>query len=234
MLHQGKGIVLSSLRYGDSSLIVKILCREHGMLTFMVNAVHGKKSAIRKSMLQPGSLLEMVYYQKNGRQIQRMKEARCRPVLHRIQTSTIRTSIVIFISELLSKAIGSEERDEELFDLAENTILDLETNESVPPLFLHYFMLKLCGLLGFAPDENSKGNWFYLEEGRFSTVEVQRPDVLTQEQSSLFRHLISGDGSALKRSERAVLLDILLDYFGFHIPQFPELKSLPVIRSVFS
>ena len=55
-----KAIVLQTIKYGDSSLIVKMLTKESGIQSYMVKGVFGKKSKMKAALFQNMTLLEIV------------------------------------------------------------------------------------------------------------------------------------------------------------------------------
>jgi len=64
MLHHTEGIVLGSLKYKESSLIVKIFTNAFGMQSYVVNGVRSSKSQGKTALYQPLTLLDMVVYHK--------------------------------------------------------------------------------------------------------------------------------------------------------------------------
>ena len=55
-----RAIVLQSIKYGDSSLVVKMLTEKLGIQSYMVKGVFGKKSKMKAALFQNMTLLEIV------------------------------------------------------------------------------------------------------------------------------------------------------------------------------
>lgn len=58
---KNRAIVLQSLRYGDNSMIVKILTENSGLQSYIVKGILNKKSKIRPALFQNMTLVDIVY-----------------------------------------------------------------------------------------------------------------------------------------------------------------------------
>lgn len=233
MLHSGRGIVLSTLKYGDTSVIAKILTRDHGLISFLIQGVYRKKARISSSQLQPFSLLEMVYYFKENRQMQKVKELRAAPPLSSLQTDVVKTSVALFCVEVLLNVLRTSERDDDLYYTLQRFILDFEKAEKTDPWVAHHFLIDLAQACGFAPSIQRKGRFFYLNEGVFSDIPGSGSHSMNAVESALLYQLLSeGHCDPSDKELRSNLLDELIRYFEFHTPGFKPLKSLSVVRVV--
>jgi len=59
MLTKTQAIVLHSLKYGETRIIVDMFTRSHGRLSFIVNIPKSTKSKIKKQFFQPMTMLEI-------------------------------------------------------------------------------------------------------------------------------------------------------------------------------
>ena len=57
MTHKTRGIVLRSIKYGETSLVVTVFTELFGIQTYMVNGVRSSKSA-RSVFFQPAAILD--------------------------------------------------------------------------------------------------------------------------------------------------------------------------------
>ena len=72
-----KAIVLSSLKYGESDLIVKLFTESSGLKTYLLrNVLKSKKGKLRSSYFQSLSLLEIEVSHKNKGTLERINEAK--------------------------------------------------------------------------------------------------------------------------------------------------------------
>src|ERR1700753_453077 len=105
MLHKTKGIVFKVTDYGESSVIVQVFTEKFGLQSYIINAVKKPKAKISRNMLQPLHLLDMVVYYKNTGQVQRVAELKNSTVLQTIPYDMIKSSLVLFLNEVLYKAV---------------------------------------------------------------------------------------------------------------------------------
>src|SRR6478609_3522629 len=115
MLHKTRGIVLGHIKYGDSSIISKVYTEAFGLQTYIVNGVRSKSSKNKIALFQPLTLLDMVVYHKENRDINRISEMKCNMVFHSIPFEQKKISMVIFLSELLGKTLKEQNPNAELF-----------------------------------------------------------------------------------------------------------------------
>src|SRR5665811_125739 len=115
MLVTTEGIVLHSIKYGESSVIATIYTRDYGRQSYLINAAHGKKSKNKASLLQPLFLVDMVAYQKQTRELHRVKELKSNQVYQNLAVDISKSTTTIFLSEILYKTIHEQESYPELF-----------------------------------------------------------------------------------------------------------------------
>src|SRR6516225_7700395 len=105
--HKTKGIVLRTVKYGETSLIISIYTEIFGLQSYLVNGVRKStsKGAGRANILQPAALLELVVYQNPLKNLQRIREFRYAEVYHHIFFDVFRNAVALFMVELLMKII---------------------------------------------------------------------------------------------------------------------------------
>src|ERR1700733_4423184 len=116
MLHKTRGIVFKTTEYGKTSVIVQIFTEKFGLQSYIINAVKKPRAKISRNMLQPLHLLDMVVYHKNTGQVQRIAELKNSPVLQTIPYDVIKSSLVLFLNEVLYKAVRQQSADGHMFD----------------------------------------------------------------------------------------------------------------------
>ena len=147
MLHKVKGIVLKTTNYSESSVIVQVLTDKFGMQSYLINGVKKPKAKIKMNMLQSLHLLDMVVYHKTNTNIQRVSEIRQTPVFKSIPYDMVKTSIVIFLNEVLYKSIRQQSADDSLFDYIFNAIAWFDETEELNPNFhlsFYYLLSSIC------------------------------------------------------------------------------------------
>lgn len=231
-----EGIVLHSLRYSDSSLIVKIFTREHGLLAFMVKGTRSKKSATKAVLFQTLNLLDLDTVIHENRNFQSIREVKLGLNPAGIQGNVHKISVTIFIGELLQKLIKEGYANEPLFDLLKLHIIRLN-EDSFDPNFHLKLLLAISQELGFYPIDNYNDNepLFSIEEGKFVQSGSGNMDgaILTHECSLSLHQLIDGGEIKFNRDQRRALLNELIKYFQFHNPGMSSIKSSSVLHEIF-
>ena len=120
-----RAIVLRAIRYGDNSLIVKLLTERHGLKSFMIKGAFNKNAKIRAALFQPLTLLEVVSMISRG-EIGYLKEACLEYAYQDIPININKNTIVIFLCELLSKTIQESDTDIELFGFIHHAMTHLD------------------------------------------------------------------------------------------------------------
>lgn len=241
MLHSTRGIVFHQLKYAESSVIVKIYTERFGLQSYIVRGIHGRKSKIKPALLQNLSLVDLVVYHREKKEIQELKEIRINHPFYSIPFDVRKAAVVMFINEILNKVIHEEEANESLFEFLYRSVIQLDEQvKGMGKLHLQ-FLLKLSVHLGFAPVNNfsERKGVFDLREGKFGSI-IIHPEYFA---SMPFSNYISSlmridfgdtDKLAIPSKDRAVLLDILLRYYFLHVPGMKEVKSHQVLKSIFN
>ena len=238
MLHKTRGIVLHSVTFSETSLVVKLYTEAFGLQSYMVKGAKGKKSSFRPVFFQPLNLLETVVYKNEKSALQSMKEVQLALPFRSIPFDIRKSSIALFLNEILYKSIREEEPNAPLFDFLWNAITFLDET-SDPFLSFHVvFLMKLTRFLGFYPHEG-QGGLFNLKEGRYQTEESPVEELLNPSLSSNWLALMNCPlervGSLeLTSNDRNALLVQLLAYYRHHLPGMREIRSHEVLHTVLS
>ncbi|HPE75297.1 MAG TPA: DNA repair protein RecO [Draconibacterium sp.] len=240
MLVTTEGIVLHFIKYGESSVIVTIFTRDFGRQSYMVNAARSKKSQNKSSLLQPLFIVDLVAYQKPTNELHRIKELKSNQVYQNIPFNITKSSLVIFIAEVLYKSINEQESYPEMYDFIKNSLLYFDLMETGSGNFHLWFLFRLTQYLGFFPETNRVGfeGWFDMKKGAVVHFQPSHPFYANKEAteylmklSSLKLHEISE--FVLSRAMRDTLITVLVDYYQLHFEDLGEIKSLNVLREVF-
>lgn len=237
MLVKTKAIVISSLKYQEKSLIVKCLTQSDGLKGYFVpNAFSAKKSNQKIAYFQPLTLLEIEASHKNKGTLEHFKEIKLAHAYQTISTDIIKSTIVIFLSEIIHHSIHEEEKNENLFEFLESALLWLDAHDEMANFHL-ILMLEMTKFLGFYPDNSEITLGFFdAKEGTFSAF--QGTDCLSGQETFLFKKLIGlkfdSDQKVFSGNERQILLKILLHYYTIHLDGFRKPKSLEVLKEVFA
>lgn len=227
MLKKTQGIVISHIKYRETSIIVRVFTRELGLKTYVVNSVRSPKAKSKIAFFQSLSLLDLVVYDKEGAPINRISETKLLYAFQRIPFDFYRSGVAMFMGEVLGKAIYENYQNEGLFDfvLASVTYLDQENiNLSVFPLS---FLLQLSVFLGFSA-ANSQEFYEQLVQGLGEIPHSK------EEEMYLDQMLASSFSNNLKvpASVRRKLMDHLLLFYKLHMDTFSEIRSLKILSQM--
>lgn len=240
MLQKTRGIVLHHIRYSETSLIIRIYTESFGLQSYLVKGARSKRSSMRSSMFQPMTLLNMVVYHRNSRELQGIREAAIEKPFHSIASDLRKSTIAIFLSEVLLKTIREREANPDLFDFLASSLHFFDMQEDGIECFHLYFLLMLSRFLGLYPQEGDDGqDYFDLREGKFVAGKPLHPDYAGMKTSRgllmLSRATAADLGSLhMDRDLRNAILDTLLTYYQVHLSGLGTLKSVEVLRDVFN
>ena len=234
-----KAIVLSSLKYSDTSLIVRCYTEQEGVKSYLVRGVlKSKKGGIKAAYFQPLTQLNLVAKHNTKNALNSLKEVRISQPYTTIHSDIVKQSVVFFLSEVLTSAIQEEEQNKALFSYLETAFIWLDVHDKISNFHL-LFLLNLTGFLGFYPDMSHKDKQgFNLLEGVFSD-EIQHKNVIHQNNFHQFKKLLGINfdevqNVSFSKDERQLVLQTIIHYFKLHLDSFRKPKSLQVLETVFS
>ena len=238
MIETTKAIVINTIKYGDSSLIVTCYTENCGLKTYMLKGVlSSKKGKLRTAYFQPLMQLNITANHNNKGRLNSMRDVEILQYYTSIYTNIKKQAIALFLAEIMYSSIREEEKNQTLFKYLDTAIQWLDTHDAIANFHL-LFLLNFTKFLGFYPDSNLKqGNYFNLLEGNFTN----KPGIntLTGENIIHFKKLLGINFDVLQNvdfgaADRQALLLILIQYFELHLSGFKRPKSLNVLKAVFS
>ncbi|MCL9808260.1 DNA repair protein RecO [Flavobacterium luminosum] len=234
MVVKTKAIVISSLRYQEKSLIVRCFTHSSGLKSYFVpSAFTAKKKSI--AYFQTLTLIEIEANHKNKGSLEHFKEVKIAVPYQTLNTDIVKSTIVIFLSEVLHHAIKEEEKNESLFTFLETALIWLDTHDEIANFHL-ILLLEITKFLGFYPDDSDiELPFFDIVEGHFAFH--QSINCISAQDTFLFKKLLELKFDSSQKfftaSERQILLKTILDYYVIHLVGFKKPKSLEVLREVF-
>jgi len=234
-----KAIVLTSLKYGDTSLIAKAFTASDGLKSYLLKGVlASKKGKLKAAYFQPLTQLEIVAHHKNKGTLETIREAKVNYHYQTLHTDISKNAMTQFLAEMLGNSIHEEEYNLALFEYVEASLQWLDTHDEISNFHLH-FLLNLTRYLGFYPDTNTiDSEYFDLLEGEFTTTPSLNP-ILTGENLILFKTILGTNFDAIHtvkmtKKNRQELLKSLVLYFELHLQGFRKPRSLAILNEVFS
>jgi DNA repair protein RecO (recombination protein O) len=232
-------IVLSSLKYGDTSLIVRCFTLDEGIKSYLIKGVlKAKKGKIKAAYFQPLTQLNIEASHNNKGNLNSLKEVHVINPYRSIYSNIFKQTIVLFLSEILSSSIQEEEENISLFSFIETSLIWLDTHDKISNFHL-LFLLNLSKYLGFYPDLSGVENqYFNLVEGHFTSATLEK-EVISGDKLFQFKKLLGTNFDTIEtvkfsKRERQQVLSIIIRYFELHLDGFRNPKSLGVLETVFS
>lgn len=239
MIISTKAIVLNTIKYGDTNLIVKCYTEKDGCKSYLLRGIlSSKKGKIRTSYFQPLTQLNIIANHNNKGNLNSIKEVEVVNHYKSIFSNIFKQSIVFFLSEVLSFSLQEEEENIGLYKYLETSFLWLDTHDKSSNFHL-LFLLNLTRYLGFYPDSsNSEFTYFDLDGGRFTNESLFIKNSISGQELMTFRRLLGTNFDDLDKMEfnaqsRHRILSVLIRYFELHLSGFKTPKSLEVLKDVF-
>lgn len=227
MREKTEGIVLQSFKYGESSLVVRIYTQLLGLQNYTMHQARTTKSS-KMALFQPLTLLDLVVYPNKSQQnLGKIAEVRCLALYQNIPYHFTKTTIALFLTEILSKCIKEHSPNVDLYQFLKQSFLIFDDAEIDNTHFHLYFLAKLPQFLGFLPANS--------QEMRLQFQENLTHCTLITEVWEMIDSLLEGDFLApvhIYPQYRGLLLDTLLDFYMLNIENFSPPKSLEVLREM--
>ncbi|MDP4285604.1 MAG: DNA repair protein RecO [Bacteroidota bacterium] len=241
MIYTTQGIVLRTIKYGETSVIASIFTELFGIQSYLVNGVRTSGKTSKAHFFQPSSLLELQVYHNELKNLQRIKELKWSVLYKNILSDITKNSVALYMVELLQKCLKQPETNEPLFQFCEDAFLHLDVaDKEITANFPIYFSLQLAPFLGFRLQDNYSGkrNIFNLKEGFFSDLESSDSEHVSIEISFYISQLLKAihphrlEEIKINRKTRQAILKSMESYYGWHIPEFGSMKTLPVLSEI--
>lgn len=242
MTHKTKGIVLRSIKYGETSLVVTIFTEIFGVQTYMVNGVRtSKRSSSKANHFQPTAILDLIVYHNENKSMQRIKEFSWAALYTNLLSDVIKNSIASYMAELIQKCLKQPEANNDLYIFCEESFLQLDqANKIVAANFALFFTLHLAHFFGFRMTDNFSSVYLILDlqEGVFIDHQPTHPHFIDGKYAELTAQLLKVmqpyelEEFKLNQEIRRNLLLRYLEYYALHIHDFGQMKTLLVLHEV--
>lgn len=238
--YKARGIVLHTVKYGESSMVVFMLTDTFGRQNYLVQGIRAPKSkGNRAAVFQPMFLLEFVGIESPKMQMHRMKEVRMGMTLASVPFDVRKSTISLFMAEVLYRLVKEVEPQSPLFDFVCGSVGALDSITEGVANFHLWFLVRLSAHLGFYPgNEYAEGSVFDIEEGLFTSVAPTHRLVLNAGTSRTLSEFMSCGIQELacirlSRSQRSDFMNSMMSYFGYHLDSIHNVRSIEILRDVF-
>lgn len=234
-----QGVVIQTVRYGDTSLVVKVLTKNFGMKSYMVKGAFNRTSKNRAALFQQLNIIDYVEAGKpNGNALGYLKDVQLAYAYQSLPFEMNKSAIMMYVSELLSKTLVGQEQNDDLYVFVVKSMQWLDLVDSGFANFPLFFTLELTRFLGFYPKTDyADGFCFDMMEGQFVADYPIHPYYLGASASALLYHFLGlGIDEAcrlpLNVTQRRELMDGLMVFMRLHAPVMKSFQSHEVLKAV--
>jgi DNA repair protein RecO (recombination protein O) len=239
MIVKTKAILLHSIRYSDNSNIVHFYTRDFGKVSMMVKGTTTRKKTTRNIYFQPFYLFTLEFYRRESRELQTLKELSLAYTPVEIPVKIYKSTIALFLSEVVYSVIREEEVNLALFDFLESAVVTLDSMEEGVENFHLWFLTRFATFAGIGTTPASfNDGWFDLMNGVFVVQKPLHDYFMEPELASKFNSFLNTDFTALplisiSSDQRNKLLQLLVQYYLLHFPGMRKIRSLDILNEVF-
>ena len=233
MKYKSRAITLTYIKQGESSIISKIFTEKHGLQSFIVKGVRSKKAKKKLGLFQPLQLVDInaTLIPKKG--LQYLAEITIIETISNDKINMNKNFLAIFIAEISSKVLQENEQNSGLFKFVWEIKQKLYNANTIDENFALLFMLNLSKYLGFFPStENINAPFFNLETGEFSGKAFNLNIYLTEEKTTILKHLLLGEKINIPQELKSELLKDIIQYFRLHHYNLSNITSHLIIESL--
>ena len=237
MYVHSKGIILRTTKFSESSMILDMYTSEKGRKSYIISGIRSKQSKTKAGLLQVMGLVDFVSYNNDKSSLIRIKEIKADHLYQKVPFDVMRSCLGVFMMEVCSKSVKETESNLQLFDFIRASLLRLDRQEIQKLSLFHIqFLLGLSKHLGFAIQDNYNEvlNLLSLRDGCFTDRNFGPKHSLGKANSLALSQIIRKEKPKIPKAERDNILDFLILYYRYHIDNFGKIKSLEVLRSIFS
>lgn len=241
-MYKTKAIILKSIKYGETSLVVTAFTELFGVQTYMVNGVRTtKKTGVKAMLYQPASVVEMEVYHNDRNSMHRIKECNRTHVFNQVLTDVVKNSIAAFLMELLYKLLKQPEQNTDLFYFCEDALLQIDAAPTdVVANFPLFLALHLSHFFGFKIDDNFTETTCFLDlqEGMFADDRPHHPYYLEKDIAQPTSEILKTQHPSelvqikIPHAKRRLLLTKLMEYYSLHVQDFGTMKTVLIMQTV--
>ena len=240
MIQKTRGIALKVTNYSESSIVVHIFTEHLGMQSYLVNGARKPKAKLHSNLFQPLHLLEMVVYNKNTNNLQRIKEAQAIPSLTEIPFDILKGSVAMFLNEVVYKVLMHQSSDPYLFNFIHTSIHWLDKTDQPIQNFHLSFLMQLSKYLGYLPTITQERKPFFdLMDGIFTDIAPAHSYVLQDPHTQIFYDILTtpyelAHTLKVRREDRMYLLNQIINFYKLHTENFGSVHSLLILEELFN
>jgi DNA repair protein RecO (recombination protein O) len=241
MLEKTRAIVLNQIKYSDSGIVAHLYTKKFGRLSVLIRGMRKKKAGKQNIMFQPMFILELELYYKPSREMQNLRELSLAWTPYEINSNIRKSTVAMFLGEVLTSVLREESPHDELFDYLENSIIFFDRCTGDYANFHIAFLAGLSSFLGIEPSgqDNPDNTFFDMRNGIFVPVPPLHGEyasgTVSQILASFFRSSFEMvQNIPLTGKLRNEALENIVRFYSLHLPSLKKINSLEILKEVFS
>lgn len=241
MLEKTRGIILHQIKYSDSGIVTQIYTKKFGRQSFLIKGMRKRKTGKHNILFQPMFILDLELYYKASREMQTLKEFSVSFTPFDIYSNIKKSCVAIFLGEVLTSVLREESPHVEMFDFIEESIVYFDRCKEGFANFHLAFLAGLSSFLGFEPGPRTdkKNAFFDMTNGIFIPIPPVHGNYANEEITNILAEFFvasydSASQIMLNGKTRNDVLETLVRFYALHLPGLRKIRSLEVLKEVFS
>lgn len=243
MVTKTEAVVLRTVDYSESSLIVTLFTRKHGVIAVIAKGAKRPKSKF-SALMVPGQVLEVVVYIKSTRSVQTLSEASYMLKLDQLRIDLEKLALATTTLELINQVLHENEVNDILFAFLVKFLRWINSYDKPGRIIFPYVQLRVMEHIGIglqpeeAIDDETTSGYMNIELGTLSTnAEGAESVKLTENQFHFVRDALFSKKESifeidLKKSELSELIEYLDRYIRYHIEGVKPRKSDEIFEKI--
>lgn len=233
--YKARGIVLHSMKYGERKLIIHIFTAQYGRRSYVAKLSANNSG---RGLYQPLFILDFDAWAGRG-ELHNIEQPQLAFCLADLPFDIVKSTIALFLSELLYRLIKEGEPDPGLYRFVEESVAELDGMGDGTANFHLWFLVRLTEYMGYAPQDNYEpGHSLDYRNGTYTPELPSHTLAMPPAEATLF-HTLNGcradelAGIRLAREQRVSMLERLTDLYGFHTDAIYSVNSLRILSEIF-
>lgn len=241
MLHHTKAIVLRHTKYGESSMIVQLFTETLGTISIMAKGARSAKKNKTANLYQVGMLLDIVLFYHPNKNFQIINEVKVAYLYEAVTTSMIHNCLMQFSLECIQQVVKYDTPQEELFTLVYEYLIQLDKIDTALlaniPLYFLQLLIQNHGYR-IEGEYQEQTPIFDLYQGKYvnhitaQTIYIDGDKAAVLSALNQCKSLLEVLELHILKSDRLYIMDVLIKYLQIHVPEFKQLKSLPILNTI--
>lgn len=233
-----KAVILRTIPYSDTQKIIQVYSLEKGYFSLISPSSLFKR---KNSPLHPMQITEIEYFENETGGLYKLRSGWPVANLPNLYFDIFKMNILLLWGEILNLVLKNEGKNENLFQFISQSLEYLNSTRKDIANFNLFFLYRLASLLGYKinTDTWQEGHVFNIHDGNFCAPGSSIFPVSGPNTARIIYRLCTCEVDELRdiplnREARNILLDIILLFFSIHLNINFNIKSIQVIREVFS